>query len=200
MSNPASLFPSTVTTADAVARGPTVLAHALALTVAAHHHGDTSLHHSSPTSSQRQVTTATATPSPVAVTATVEAEGLATKGSARDLGPGHALWSKERGSETGRGNGREIETAAPLTCRPPRNTNTSEEEVTTAATGGTGRDLAPTTGRETGSAATRANIIAAAGTQDTVATGVETHTDRLSGSGSHFKIDTVGFLGFSNAA
>lgn len=82
-----------ITTADAVAQGPTVLAHVLAHTVAVHHLGDTSPHPSSPTSSPRPATMATATPSPAGATATAEAD-LATRGSAHALGPGPALQSK----------------------------------------------------------------------------------------------------------
>lgn len=83
-----------ITTVDAVAQGPIVLAHVLALTVAVHRLGDTSPHPSCHTSSPRPATIATATPSRAGATATAEAEGLATRGSARVPGRGPALRSK----------------------------------------------------------------------------------------------------------
>lgn len=76
---------STVTTADAVALGPTVHAHVLALTVAAHRLGATRPHPSSPTSSPRPATMAIATQNLVAATAAAGVEVLDTKGSARAL-------------------------------------------------------------------------------------------------------------------
>lgn len=171
---------STVTTADAVAQGPTVLAHVLALTVVALHLADIRPHLSSPTSSPRPATTAIATPSLVDAIATVEVEDLVTRGSAHVLGHGLALRSKQTGIGTERGKGRETETAVPLTS-PQRNTNMTEE-VVTEETGGTGTGLDPMTGTERGSVATRANTTVVVGTQDIAVTGAETHTpltDRL---------------------
>lgn len=165
-------FVSTVTTVDAVAQGPSVLAHVLALTVVVHHLGDTSPRPSSPTSSPRPAIMATATPSPADATAT--AEDLVTRESAHVLGHGPALQSKSTGTVTERGNGRETEIAAPLISL-QRNTNTSEELVI-EENGGRERDLGPMTGTERGSVATRANTTAVVDTQDTAVTGAETHT------------------------
>lgn len=163
-----------ITTADAVAQGPTVHVHVLALTVAAHHHGDIHPHPSFPTSNLRPVTTAIATPNPATATATAEVEDLATRGSAHALGQGPALQSKWTGTETE--SGRETEIAARLTSL-QRNTNT-REAVVTEERGGTGRGLGLTTGTERESVATRANTTAAVGTQDIVVTGAETHPNR----------------------
>lgn len=164
-----------ITTADAVSRGPTALAHVLAPTVAAPRLGDIRPRPCSPTSNPSPVTTAIATPrlADAIATAVAEEEDLVTRGSARALGRAPALRSRQTGSGRERGSGRETETAAPLTFR-PRNTNTSVG--VTVETGGRGRGLAPMTGRERGSAATRANTTAAAGTQDTAVTGAETHS------------------------
>lgn len=122
---------------------------------------------------------ATATRSPVDATAIVGEVDLVTKGSAHVLGLDPAPRSKWTGTVTGIGNGKETE-IGPLTS-PQRNTNMNEE-VVTEETGGTGKDLGPTTGTETGSVATKANTTAVVDTQDTVATGAETHT--LTGSGT----------------
>lgn len=162
-----------ITTADAVAQGPTVLVHVLVLTVAVHHRGDINLPLSFPISSPRAVTTAIATPRPVVGIVTAGAEDRATRGNGPALERGPARRSKWTVTGNERGSGRGTETAAPSTC-PQRNTNTIEAAVT-GATGGTGRGLDPTTGTETGSAATRANTTAAAATRDTVATGAESH-------------------------
>lgn len=162
-----------ITTADAVARGRTVLAHVHALTVAVHHLDGTSPHPSSPTSSPRPATTATVTPSPAVATATAEVP--ATRGSARAPDPDPAHQSKQTGSGKERESGSGKETAAPTTC-PQRNTSTSEGRAI-EETGGRGRGLGPMTGRERGSGATRANTTAAAAdTQDTAAIGAETPT------------------------
>lgn len=72
--------PISVTTADAVTRGPTVRTHARTLTVAVHHLADIRPPPSSPISSPRPATMATVTPSPVDATGT--AEGQVTRGSA----------------------------------------------------------------------------------------------------------------------
>lgn len=166
-----------ITTADAVAQGPTVLVHVLALTVAAHHLGDISPHPSCPTSSPRPATMATATPSQADATAT--AVDLVTRGSVRVLGPGPVLQSKWTGTGTERGSVRETEIAALMTSL-QRNTNTSEE-VVIEEIGGRGKDLGPMTGTERGSVATRANTTAAVDTQGIAVTGAETytHTNRL---------------------
>lgn len=161
-----------ITTADVVAQGPTVLAHALALTVAVQHLADISPRHSSPTSSPRPATIATASPSPAGVTATAAEEDPATRGSAHVLGPGPALRSRWTGTATERGNVKGTEIAAPSTSR-RRNTNTTEE-LAIGETGGRGRDLGPMTGTERGSVATRANTTAVVDTQDTAVTGAET--------------------------
>lgn len=58
-----------------------------------------------------------------------------------------------------------------------RNTNTNEVLVI-EETGGRGRDLAPMTGKERESVATRANTTAVVDTQDIAVTAAETHTDR----------------------
>lgn len=163
---------STVTTADVVALGPTVLAHVLALTVAVNHLDDISPHRSSPISSPRPATMAIMTPSPADAIAT--AEDLVTRGSAHVLGHGPALRSNWRETATERGNGRETETAAPMTSL-QRNTNMSEQLVI-EETGERGKDLGPMTGR--GSVATRANTTAVVGTQDMAVTGAETHNRR----------------------
>jgi len=176
-----------ITTADAVAQGPTVLVHVLALTVAAHHLGDIHLRPSFPTSSLRPATTATATPSPATATATVEVEDLATRESVRALGRGPALRSKWIG--TGTESGRGTETAAPSTSL-QRNTNTSEEAVT-EETGGTGRGLGLTTGTERESVATKANTTAVVGTQDIVVTGAETHQQTSSGADSRRSVFSI---------
>lgn len=168
-----------ITTADVVAQGPTVLAHALALTVAVQHLADISPHHSSPTSSPRPATIATATPSPAAVTATAAEEDPATRGSARVPGPGPALRLRSTGIGTERGNAKGTEIAAPSTSR-RRNTNTTGE-LAIGETGGRGRDLGPMTGTERGSVATRANTTAVVDTQDTAVTGAETHNRRALG-------------------
>lgn len=110
---------------------------------------------------------------PAVGTATAEAEVRATRGNGLALERGPALRSKWTATGNERGSGRGTETAAPSTY-PQRNTNTSEAAVT-EATEGTGKGLDPTTGTETGSAATRANTTAAAATQDTAATGAESH-------------------------
>lgn len=178
-----------ITTADAVAQGPTVLVHVLALTVAARHLGDIHPRPSFPTSSLRPATTAIATPSPAAATATAAEEDLATRGSAHALGRGPALRSKWIETGTERGSGRGTETAAPLTSL-QRNTNTSEE-VVIEETGGTGRGLALTTGTERGSVATRANTTAAVGTQDIVVTDAETHQQTSSGADSRRDVFSI---------
>lgn len=159
-----------ITTADAVAQGHTVLARVHAPTVAANHLDDISPHPFSPTSSPSPATMAIATPSPVDVTATV-VEALGTRGSAHALGHDPVLRLKLTGSGTERENGRETETAAPLTC-PQRNTSMSEA-VVTEETGG--RGLGPTTGTEREIAATRANTTAVVDTQDMAVTGAETN-------------------------
>lgn len=82
-----SIF-SSVTTAGAVVRGRTVLAHFLALTVVAHRLGDIHSHPSSPTSSPKPATMATVTPNLADVTATAV---VATRGSKPALGHGPAL-------------------------------------------------------------------------------------------------------------
>lgn len=79
-----------ITIADAVAQGPTVLAHVLALTVAVHHLGDIHPPPYFPTLSPRPATMATATPSPADVIATAEEEDLVTRGSAHVLAQGLA--------------------------------------------------------------------------------------------------------------
>lgn len=163
-------FVSTVTTADAVVQGPTVLAHVLTLTVVVHRLADISLLPSSPISSPRPATTATVIQSPVDATAT--AEDLVTRGSAHVLGHAPARLSKWKGTGRERGNGRESGTAAPMTS-PQRNTNMSEV-ATIEETGERGRDLGPMTGTERGSVATRANTTAVVDILDTAATGVET--------------------------
>lgn len=161
-----------ITTAGAVAQGPTALAHVLALPVVAPPPDDISPHPSSPTSNPRPATTAVVTPSRADATVTVEVEDLVTRGSARALVHGPALRSNQTGTGTERGSGREIKTAAPLTSL-QRNTNTSEEAVI-EETGGTGRGLGLTKGTERGSVATRANTTAVVATQDTAVTGAET--------------------------
>lgn len=84
-----------ITIADAVAQGPTVLAHVLALTVAVRRLGDIRLPPFFPTSSPRPATMATATPSPVDAIATAEEEeDLVTRGSAHVLAHDPARRSK----------------------------------------------------------------------------------------------------------
>lgn len=163
-----------ITTADAATQGPTALAHVHARTVAVQHLDVISLRPSSPTSSQRPATTATATLSRVDATATAAGEVPVTKGSAHVLGHGPAPQSKQTGTVSESGNVSETETAAPLTSH-QRNTSTSGELVT-EGTGGRGRDLDPMTGTERESVATRANTTAAVGTQDIAATGAKTLT------------------------
>lgn len=162
-----------VTTADAVAQGHTALGHARALTVAARCLIDTRPHPFSLISSRSPVTTATATPNSAGVTATAGAVVLVTRGSAPGLVP--TLQSKR--TETESGNGTERETALLISLQ--RNTNMSGEAD--IATGG--RGLGPTKG--TGIAATRANTMAAADTQDTAATGAERHMETSPGADGH---------------
>lgn len=157
-------FVLSVTTTGAVAQGRTALGHARALTVAARCPIGTHPHPFSLISSPSPVTMATATPSSAGATATAEGAVLVTRGSALAHDP--ALLSNWTGTERGRGT--ERETAPLISLR--RNTNMSGGAD--IATGG--RGLAPTNGK--GSVATRANTIAAVDTQDTAATGAETHT------------------------
>lgn len=164
-----------ITTAGAVAQGPTVLAHVLALTVAVQRLEDICPHPSSPTSSPRPATMATATPSPADATATAEEEDLVTRGSARVHAHGLALRLKSTGTVTESGNGRETETAAPMTSL-QRNTNMNEV-LAIEETGERGRDLAPMTGKEREIVATRANTTAVVDTQDIAVTDAETPTD-----------------------
>lgn len=187
----------TVTTADAVTRGRTVLAHALALTVVVRLLADIRPPPSSPTSSPSPATTATATLSPAVATATVAAQRL-TSGSARVLARGPAVRSRwsGNGSGTESANGRETESAAPSSS-PRRNTSTSEEAVT-VETGERGRGPGPTTGTGRESAATRANTTAAVATRDT-ATAAETtppppnthHQQAISRTDGHWSISSI---------
>lgn len=158
-----------ITTADAVTQGPTALAHVLAPTAGALRPGGTRPHPFSPTSSPRPVTMAIVTPSLLGAIATVG--DPVTKGSV--LGHGPARLSRWTGSGKERGNGRETENAVRLTLL-QKNTNT--KEVVTEETGGRGRGLAPMTGKERESVATRANTTAVVDTQDTVVIGAETPT------------------------
>lgn len=156
------------TTVGAATREPTVHTHARAPTVAVHHLAATHPHRSSPTSSPRLATMATVTPRPVDAMATAEAR--ATRGNA----PGRARAPLLKWSGTG------IERGSAAHTNSQRNTNMSGQPAT-ALRGGSGSGPAPTTGR--GSAATRANTMAAADTQAMGGTGAEAPRTRLKPTG-----------------